>query len=252
MATQTVGPDVDVGSIIEEVQEKHGFDFELKKEQKEILVHLSNGQSVFGQVPTGFGKSMTYTLFPLVMEKIKGSRQTGLVISPLRSLIKDQHKSLMKHQIMKDMDSHSIAAINSGEVSVILASPEAAMLWFDKLVGLCDQICLLCFDEAHCVSQWKVTGIISHFCNIPTLVLTATATEKVYHDIHNMMALPEDTKLVACLPDRNIRAVEKIYIWFMVELGENAFVGRLIKMYHSRRDSTSTCRILENFQQPNS
>ncbi|KAL5019994.1 hypothetical protein ScPMuIL_002886 [Solemya velum] len=101
----------------------------------------------------------------------------------------------------------------------------------------------------------KVTDIISYFCSIQTLVLTATATEKVYPDIHNSMALSGDTKLVACLPDRNIQVVEKICIWLMVELGEKGRKStetRLIEMFHSRIDSTSTSRISENFQQPNS
>ena len=44
--------------------------FSLKEEQKTIIVALSKGQDAFGVLPTGFGKSMTYILLPILMDKV--------------------------------------------------------------------------------------------------------------------------------------------------------------------------------------
>ena len=47
------------------------FDFELKSEQVECLSNLIKGHHVLALLPTGYGKSMLYTLFPLLVEKVR-------------------------------------------------------------------------------------------------------------------------------------------------------------------------------------
>jgi hypothetical protein len=41
----------------------------LKPEQKDILAHLLDGSDCFGILPTGFGKSLNFTLFPLLKDQ---------------------------------------------------------------------------------------------------------------------------------------------------------------------------------------
>ena len=41
-----------------------GFEFQLKKEQKEVLEQLNEKKHVFAQLPTGFGKSVCFVLHP--------------------------------------------------------------------------------------------------------------------------------------------------------------------------------------------
>lgn len=55
---------------LDEVLHDHSFNIQLKSQQKECLAHLLNGTNVFAMLPTGFGKSLIYTLFPLIQKKV--------------------------------------------------------------------------------------------------------------------------------------------------------------------------------------
>ncbi|XP_071128334.1 ATP-dependent DNA helicase RecQ-like [Mytilus edulis] len=116
---------------------------------------------------------------------------TCLVISPLKALMKDQvmaleSKKIRGAAIMKDAPAEDIKAMKDGNVDIIFASPEILKgKTLDDLRLLESQICLLVFDECHCISEWgldfrpeyrKVADIISLFASCPTLLLTATAT----------------------------------------------------------------------------
>ena len=55
-------------------------------------------------------------------------------------------------------------------------------------------------DEAHCVSQWgrnfrpdyfKLNILKKNFPNVPLLALTATATDRVKHDIINNLGMKD-------------------------------------------------------------
>ena len=52
----------DMVDEFEAVEEKYKFTF--KKEQKEAISAILNGDDVFAVLPTGFGKSYIYTFLP--------------------------------------------------------------------------------------------------------------------------------------------------------------------------------------------
>lgn len=60
----------DLNCSIAKVKEKFGFKIELKPEQLEIIKSVIEGKDVFGLLPTGFGKSMTYIFIPLVLDEV--------------------------------------------------------------------------------------------------------------------------------------------------------------------------------------
>lgn len=49
---------------------KFKFDIKLKEEQQSVLFSILEKKDVFALLPTGFGKSMTYILMPLLADEV--------------------------------------------------------------------------------------------------------------------------------------------------------------------------------------
>lgn len=56
--------------ILSDILRKFNFDFMLKPEQRSIVEAIAEKKDVFGLLPTGFGKSMTFTLIPLLLNQV--------------------------------------------------------------------------------------------------------------------------------------------------------------------------------------
>ena len=56
---------------LEEVLTEFNFDLTQRNEQVECLRHLMDAKNVFFLLPTGFGKSMIYTIFPVGTRGLK-------------------------------------------------------------------------------------------------------------------------------------------------------------------------------------
>ena len=73
---------------------------QLKAEQRFIIEKIVGRRDVFGQLPTGYGKSLTFQRLPGVLKSLnaKGydfpSTLLVVVISPLMSIVEDQVKYL--------------------------------------------------------------------------------------------------------------------------------------------------------------
>ena len=64
------------------------------------LTNLVNGKNVFAILPTGFGKSLIFQLFPHVMSAVNekdDAVSTIIVISPLVAIRKDQVEQLQSN-----------------------------------------------------------------------------------------------------------------------------------------------------------
>ena len=82
---------------------------DLRKEQKTCLLNLARGKDVFAIMPTGFGKSLIFQLFPrLAKAALSLENSTIIVVSPLISIMRDQVEQLKKL-------GFSAAAIGVGE-----------------------------------------------------------------------------------------------------------------------------------------
>ena len=71
----------------------------LRKEQKACLLNLARGKDVFAILPTGFGKSLIFQLFPRAVSSALCSSEvkplsTIIVVSPLVSEMRDQVEQL--------------------------------------------------------------------------------------------------------------------------------------------------------------
>ncbi|KAK3101271.1 hypothetical protein FSP39_002286 [Pinctada imbricata] len=150
--------------------------------------------------------------------------------------------------------------IQAGRVDVVFCSPESITqkYWMRILKEgkLRDQLSVLVFDEAHCISEWgldfrpdyrSVSDLVSILDHIPTLLLTATATKAIQRDLNSLLALPASTKVVARIPDRpNIylhieQAVERVESlqWTIDHLSRYGIKSKKILVY---------CRTLRSCQ----
>ncbi|MBT3242359.1 MAG: DNA helicase RecQ [Bacteroidetes bacterium] len=182
-----------------------GFDT-FKGNQEEVIQNVLAGGDSFVLMPTGGGKSLCYQLPALMMEG------TGIVISPLIALMKNQVDSIrslsmkdgiahfMNSSLSKMQISHVMADIRSGITKLLYVAPES--LTKEEYVNFLKEakISFFAVDEAHCISEWghdfrpeyrRIRPIIEEIGRKPILALTATATPKVQHDIQKNLGILE-------------------------------------------------------------
>ena len=85
----------------------------LKPERRTSIFQFDSGSDVFVSLPTGYGKSLCYTLLPPVFNLLRGVKEKSivLVVSPLLALMKDQVASISEKGLsavfISDKDSTS-------------------------------------------------------------------------------------------------------------------------------------------------
>ena len=188
------------------LKEFFGFD-SFKREQEDIIKHLSGGNDTFVLMPTGGGKSLCYQLPALVMEG------TAIVISPLIALMKNQvdairgfvankNKEGIAHFLNSSLNKTQIQEVKedllSGATKLLYVAPES--LTKEENIQLLKQIKISFYaiDEAHCISEWghdfrpeyrKIRSIVEDIGVAPIIALTATATPKVQSDIQKNLSM---------------------------------------------------------------
>jgi len=193
-------------------------------------------------MPTGGGKSLCYQLPALVSEK------TAVVISPLIALMQDQASQLAQMGIPSAVLNSSLAGAKQsvvmreaecGQYRLLYLSPERlaradTISWLKRV-----PVAFFAIDEAHCISEWghefrpeyrQLSCLRVHFPDRPIAAFTASATQRVRHDILEQLQLREPHKYIASFHRPNLRY--------------------LVKECHDREQSSLLVRILRNY--PNS
>ena len=137
----------------------------LREEQETCLVNLARGKDVFAILPTGFGKSLNFQLFPrLVKAATKSEMCSIVVVSPLVSVMRDQVEQL-KHLgfsaaaigLGEEFEEDEKAA-REGKCEIVFGSPESwlSSSWRKELRDgiLGRQTAALALDEVHSVAEW--------------------------------------------------------------------------------------------------
>ena len=178
----------------------YGYD-SFKPKQYEIINNIVSGNDVCAILPTGYGKSLTFQLSALYLDKI------AIVISPLISLMDDQRIILDELGINSCCYNSSVKDkytmkkdIKQSKYKFLYITPESLLSLKDFLIDIEEHngISLIAIDEAHCISSYgndfrpkyrDVAFFKEILPNIPLLAVTATATETVAEDICNVLKL---------------------------------------------------------------
>ncbi len=185
--------------------------------QEDVIQTLLDGHDAFVLMPTGSGKSLCYQI-PAIIRK-----GTGIVVSPLISLMKDQVDTLkvcgvraaFYNSSLKVAESKRVLSeLEGGSLDLLYVAPERLLSReFMKRLQAID-LALFAIDEAHCVSQWghdfrpeyvQLGLLRRHFPKTPILALTATADEHTRQDVLHCLQLKEARLFVSSFDRPNIR-----------------------------------------------
>ena len=189
---------IDSAAIHAKLKEFFGYDT-FKGEQEDIVNHLVGGGDAFVLMPTGGGKSLCYQLPALLMPG------TAIVISPLIALMKNQVDAIrgfvsgndcIAHFLNSSLNRQQLQEVRedllAGRTKLLYVAPES--LTKEDNISILREINISFYavDEAHCISEWghdfrpeyrRIRTLVEDIGRAPIIALTATATEKVQHDI---------------------------------------------------------------------
>jgi ATP-dependent DNA helicase RecQ len=196
-----------------------GYD-QFRPGQRQIIEDALQNRDLLVVMPTGGGKSLCFQL-PALLKK-----GLTVVVSPLIALMQDQVEALRNNNIQatflnSTLNQYQVRsredAIINGRVRLLYVAPER--LLSERFLPLLDllneknQLSAFAIDEAHCVSEWghdfrpeyrQLISLKRRYPNIPTLALTATATERVRYDIIQQLGLKQPSIHVASFNRQNL------------------------------------------------
>lgn len=198
------------------LKETFGYS-EFRGQQEPIISQLISGNDALVLMPTGGGKSLCYQIPSLLRSG------TGIVISPLIALMKDQVDALRQVGVRAAYLNSSLTvleaqdvehALRAGYLDLLYVAPERLLM--SRTLDLLreTQIALFAIDEAHCVSQWghdfrpeyiQLALLADIFPSVPRIALTATADAMTRQEIVERLRLERAEQFVSSFDRPNIR-----------------------------------------------
>jgi len=192
-----------------------------KQDQLEAIIDVvKNRKKLLLVQKTGWGKSMVYFIATKIVRDKEYQQQflnnhntspaPAVMISPLLSLMRNQEhygNKLIKiarydSSLSSSEKSNVESLFENQEIDLIIISPERLSnesFMSDVIGPHASRIPLLIVDEAHCISDWgndfrpdymRIKSLIENSPNdTPILATTATANERVVHDVENQFGL---------------------------------------------------------------
>jgi ATP-dependent DNA helicase RecQ len=200
---------------------KHHFGYDqFRPGQRQIIEDALENRDLMVIMPTGGGKSLCFQLPALLKPGLT------VVVSPLIALMQDQVEALRTNNISatflnSSLNSYKVRsreeAIMNGKVKLLYVAPER--LVSDRFLPLLDVvkekvgISTFAIDEAHCVSEWghdfrpeyrQLRLLRKRYPDVPTVALTATATDRVRADIIEQLGLKQPSIHIASFNRQNL------------------------------------------------
>src|SRR5260370_218909 len=197
---------------------RHYWGYEAFRPGQEAIVRsIAAGRDACVVMPTGGGKSLCYQL-PAVLD----SKRTAVVISAVSVLMKDQVEELeqigvpaafVKSALTGQDRSRTLERAAAGEYRLVYLSPERVALgdtaeWLKRL-----PLSFFAIDEAHCISEWghefrpeyrQLSKLRELLPDRPIAAFTASATQRVRHDIIEQLRLRDPPKHIASFRRPNL------------------------------------------------
>ena len=132
----------------------------LKPEQETAINNLLNGRDVMAILPTGFGKSMIYTVFALAKEEISSSKTCVIVIAPLKSIIDDQISEMLSlNCTAMELTTEALNLVRESPPQFLYCSAEtvlekAFLAALKENSALHQAVSAIVVDESHTVEAW--------------------------------------------------------------------------------------------------
>ena len=185
--------------------------------QEAVVQSIAAGRDACVVMPTGGGKSLCYQL-PAVLDPSR----TAVVISPLIALMQDQVAQLEQMGIPAAFVNSSLGGSErsqilkramAGDFRLLYFSPERVALgdtaeWLKRI-----PLSFFAIDEAHCISEWghefrpeyrQLNRLRELLPDKPIAAFTASATQRVRHDIIEQLRLRDPHKHIASFRRRNL------------------------------------------------
>src|SRR5712675_2923 len=207
--------DLDI-ELADTLQRYWGYDT-FRPGQEAVVRSIAAGRDACVVMPTGGGKSLCYQL-PAVLD----AARTVVVVSPLIALMQDQVAQLEQMGIPAAFVNSSLAGPERSQILKRAMAGEFRLLYFSpERVALGDTAELLkripvsffAIDEAHCISEWghefrpeyrQLSRLRELFPDKPIAAFTASATQRVRHDIIEQLRLREPHKHIASFRRPNL------------------------------------------------
>jgi ATP-dependent DNA helicase RecQ len=193
-----------------------GYD-SFRPKQEPIIRSILAGRDVAVILPTGGGKSLCYQLPAILLGG------TTVVVSPLIALMHDQVAQLaqmgipaavLNSTLRSAEQSRTMTEATRGAFRLLYLSPERLVRsdtfgWFERL-----PISFFAIDEAHCISEWghefrpeyrMLHRLREQFPGRPIAAFTASATQRVRHDIIVQLQLRDPGKFILSFDRPNLR-----------------------------------------------
>jgi len=227
MATDTAGappagsapgsaPDGADDSAARVLHDVFGF-ASFRPSQDEVVAQLMSGGDAMVIMPTGSGKSLCYQVPSIAREG------TGIVISPLIALMRDQVEDLRERGVRAAYLNSSLSLdgaraveerLVGGELDLLYVAPERLVT--DRFLSLLDEVspALFAIDEAHCVSEWghdfrpdyvALSLLRERYPWVPRIALTATADRRTRAEISDRLLRSDALHVVTGFDRPNIR-----------------------------------------------
>ena len=206
-------------SLTDTLRHYWGYDT-FRPGQEAVVRSIAAGRDACVVMPTGGGKSLCYQLPAVLL-----AERTAVVISPLIALMQDQVAQLEQMGIRAAFVNSSLAGpernqilkrASAGEFRLLYFSPERVALgdapeWLKRI-----PVSFFAIDEAHCISEWghefrpeyrELSRLRELFPDRPIAAFTASATQRVRHDIIEQLRLRNPHKHIASFLRPNLNYI---------------------------------------------